>query len=375
MRLGFDAKRAFTNVTGLGNYSRYVIGILTRRYPEHDYLLYTPRTSGAPPPAAGPARMRVRTPPRPFTGGLAGAAWRTWALGLVAARDRLDVYHGLSQELPETIAGRGMRTVVTAHDLIYLRFPELYPALDRRLYAWKYGRSCARADHVVAVSHQTRRDVIDYFGVAESKVSVVYQSCDERFKHRVPPETVAAVRRRYGLPTEYLLSVGTIEQRKNALVILRALTQLERAPILLLVGRPTAYLRTLTDFARRRGLQERVRVLHSVGADDLPAVYQGANIFLYPSLFEGFGLPILEALWSDVPVITSTGSCFAEVGGPAAHYVPPDQPDALAEAIRAVLDDSDRRDRMITAGRAHATSFDDDRIAAALLDIYTGASP
>ncbi len=375
LTIGFDAKRAFANVTGLGGYSRFVFRTLRRRFPDHRYLLYTPRVSPSTDRRflGDGEREMIHTPPPAASSGVGAALWRTFALGRRAARDGVTLFHGLSQEIPRDLPGRGIRTVVTQHDLVYIRYPELFSALDRTLYRWKYRWSCERADCIVAVSEQTKRDVCDFYGIAPDRIRVVYQGCDPRFAERLGPERVAAVRRRHGLPEDYLLSVGTIERRKNALVLLRALATMPPAdrPVLALVGRRTRYAQVLEAFSRRHALRDWVRVLPAVPPDDLPALYQGATVFLYPSLFEGFGIPILEALHSGVPVVTSTGSCFAEAGGAAARYVSPDDPDAVADAIRTVLGDTALADDMVAEGRRHVGQFDDDALAEQLMSVYT----
>ena len=374
LTLGFDAKRAVANVTGLGNYSRSVLRSLGRRFPEHRYVLYAPRIRRDADMTFldGTPTVELASAPSGLTSGIGAALWRTFRLGRRAAGSGVSLFHGLSQELPRDLP-REIPAVVTQADVLYLRYPELFPTIDRAFYRWKYRWSCDRADRIVAISEQTKRDLQEFYGIEGERVRVVYPGCEPRFAVRLDAERIAAVRRRYGLPDEYLLSVGTIEERKNALVILQALATMPPAerPFVALVGRPTAYRRVLDDFARRHGLTARMRILHPVPPDDLPALYQGARLFIYPSRFEGFGLPILEGLRSGVPVVTSTGSCFAEAGGRAARYVSPDEPAAVAEAIRAVLGDRDLARAMIAEGHRHAATFDDDTLAERLMDVYT----
>jgi len=374
LTLGFDAKRAFANVTGLGNYSRFVLRSLGRRFPEHRYVLYAPRIrDGADRRFLdGIPTVELASAPVGLTSGLGAAVWRTFRLGRRAGRGGVTLFHGLSQELPRDLPHQ-IRAVVTQADVLYIRYPELFPTIDRAFYRWKYRWSCHRADRIVAISEQTKRDLVEFYGIESERVRVVYPGCEPQFAVRQTPEQIATVRRRYGLPNEYLLSVGTIEERKNALVILQALTTMRPAqrPFVALVGRPTAYRRVLEEFARRHALTAQMRILHPVPQDDLPALYQGARLFIYPSRFEGFGLPILEALRSGVPVVTSTGSCFAEAGGSAARYVAPDEPAAVADAILTVLGDADVARSMIAEGHRHAAAFDDDTLAERLMDVYT----
>ena len=374
LTIGFEAKRAFTNRTGLGSYARFVIRSLGRRFPQHRYLVYTPD----PRPAAGLAwldgigRAAVRTP----TGVArfaAGALWRTFGLGRRAARDGVRIFHGLSQELPRDLPPGGPVSVVTMHDMLAVRYPHYYPAIDRRVYLLKARWSTRRARIVVATSEQTGRDLSEFLGVEPEKIRVVYQGTEPRFAVRLSAAAIGDVRRRHGLPEDYVLSVGTIEPRKNALILLQALAALppDQRPFLVMVGRPTGYLRQLETLAHQAGLDRSWRVLTGVPPEDLPALYQGATLFLYPSRFEGFGIPVLEALRSGVAVVTSTGSCFAEVGGAAARYLDPDDPEALAEAMGSLLGDGAMRQRMVAEGFRQASRFDDDVLADALMNVYT----
>ena len=377
LTIGFEAKRAFTNRTGLGSYARFVIRTLGRRFPQHRYLIYTPD----PRPAAGLAfldgipRAAVQTPPAVVRLAAAGALWRTFGLGRRAARDGVRIFHGLSQEVPRDLPAGGPVAVVTMHDMIAARYPDYFPAIDRRVYLLKARWSTRMARIVVATSEQTGRDLSEFLGVPPEKIRVAYQGTDPRFGVRLSAEAIDQVRRRHGLPEHYLLSVGTIEPRKNALLLLQALAALPpgERPFLVLVGRPTRYLRHLETFAHEAGLQGSWRVLTGVPAEDLPALYQGAGLFLYPSRFEGFGIPVLEALRSGVAVVTSTGSCFAEVGGAAARYLSPDDPEALADTIRSLLADREARERMVEEGFRQASRFDDDVLADGLMNVYNEA--
>jgi glycosyltransferase involved in cell wall biosynthesis len=180
------------------------------------------------------------------------------------------------------------------------------------------------------------------------------------------------VRARLGLPREYLLSVGTLERRKNHRVLIEALALLDpsRTPPLVLVGRDGGEAAELSKRAEARGVTARVVMRHDVGGDDLPALYQGATLFLYPSLFEGFGMPIVEALSAGVPVITTAGGCFPEAGGPATRYVTSTDAVGLAGAIQDILADRELAARMREEGRRWALRFDATALAAPLVALY-----
>jgi glycosyltransferase involved in cell wall biosynthesis len=370
MNIGFDAKRVFHNATGLGNYARDVLRIVHARRPEHVYFAYTPRPGKLPFEVAG-ERLHVRGP-RGVLGRALPALWRTRGIVGDLRADGIRLFHGLSNELPLGIERSGVASAVTLHDLIFERFPELYPPIDRRIYAAKARSAAARAGVVIAISEQTKKDLVELYGVAEGRIRVVYQTCHEAFRTPVPEERLLAVRARHQLPETFLLAVGTIERRKNLLLVLQALKDLPGVP-LVAVGRPTPYAEELHAFARAHRLEGRFRLLSGVTTADLAAMYRLATISVYPSIFEGFGIPIVEALFSGTPVVTTRGGCFAEAGGPGSAYVDPRDAGELREVLAALLADPARRAAMREAGLRHAERFSDDGIAAALFEAYEAA--
>lgn len=369
MRIGFDAKRALHNTTGLGNYARDLLRMLHRHAPEHELYAYSPR----------PGRVAFDLGERfhlcfPATalGRAFPALWRQAGIARDLRRDGIRLFHGLTMELPLGIERSGVASVVTIHDLIFERFPELYSPIDRRIYSWKARGAVKRADLVLAVSEQTRLDLVERYGVPPGKVRVVYQGCREIFKSAPSPGVVEAARRRFELPERFVLNVGTVEPRKNLLAAVRAVEGIPGVS-LVAVGRPTAYAREVLDRVRARGLGDRVRLLSGVSMPELAALYRLAGALVYPSLFEGFGLPILEALFSGTPVVTSRGGCFGEVGGPGSAYVDPEDPGEIRAALEAVLSDPARREAMRRAGLAHAERFRDEVIVRDLLAAYQQA--
>jgi glycosyltransferase involved in cell wall biosynthesis len=361
VRIGFDAKRVFNNFTGLGNYSRFVIDGLTEFYPENEYFLYTPKITQHP-EIAKYRSLSIRQPEKNRIGSL----WRTFSIVDDIGKDKLDVYHGLSNELPMRKAP-GVKMVLTVHDLIFLRFPEYYGIVDVNIYKWKLKNACANADVIVAVSQQTASDLREFLHVDESKLRVVYQGCHPSFYKKVSTEDA---RKKYDLPGEYLLYVGTLEKRKNAAVILKALSRLKNNLPVVLVGKPTKYIAELEGIIKEHGLRKRVKFIHGAAFADLPAIYQGASLFIYPSVFEGFGIPIVEAIASEVPVITSNGSCFSEAGGPDCIYVNPSNPEELADAITMVLDNPGLRTTMVDGSKTYIRKFAPAVIAGELMKVY-----
>ena len=372
MNIAFDAKRITNNATGLGNYSRFVLEALTEYRPENRYLLYSP-SIGRPElyrELLEHRSVQLHTPHRALAF-LGGSLWRNYSIPRLVREAKVDLFHGLSNELPLGLyRAQRVGTVVTIHDLAFIRYPQYYKPIDRLLYRRKYGASARAADHVITVSEQTRRDVIDIFGVEEERVTTVYQGCSERFA-QIQPEEVAAARQALRLPQRYMLFVGSIEERKNLLLAVEALAQLQDKELhLVAVGRRTPYVQQVLDRARRLGVTSRLHLLHQVGVTYLPGIYGGAEVFVYPSRFEGFGIPIIEALNAGIPVIGATGSCLEEAGGPTSLYTDPDNADMLASLIDRVLIDISLRRLMIDEGRSYVERFTPKRIARDLSQVY-----
>jgi glycosyltransferase involved in cell wall biosynthesis len=366
MRIGFDAKRAFNNYSGLGNYSRYIISNVCRFYPENECFLYTPKIADAE-LFNEPAGTIIGKP-----GGFwkkSGSLWRTFRLTQRLNEDAIDLYHGLSNELPYGIQKSRAKSVITIHDLIFMEHPELYKSINRNIYEKKVRTGTRVASRVIAASEQTKQDIIRFLNVDESRIRVVYQGCHRQFYSRVSEETMQNTHQRFALPSEYLLYVGTIEERKNLLKIVQALHHGNIDFPLVVVGRKTAYFNQVKQFIERTGLSN-VYFLDQVQASDLPAIYQGSSGFIYPSSYEGFGIPVLEALNSGVPVITSRGGCLEETAGKGGLLIDPTDQEEMIHAIRQVLETSALRDRLIREGGAHALKFREEQTIPSLYNVY-----
>lgn len=373
MKIGFDAKRFFNNFTGLGNYSRFVIRALSDFAPQNQYILFTPKVRDHPELATLLRRSNIRTvmPPSAYRFLKAGSLWRTFGISKSTDAKELDVYHGLSQELPVNLPA-SVRKIVTVHDLIFLRYPKLYKSVDAAIYRAKVSAACRQADRILATSQQTKDDVILFLKTDPEKIDVVYQGCHPDFKNVFSNEEISSIKKRYKLPAEYILNVGTIEERKNVLLLVKALSLLpdDLKRHVLIIGRPTVYKKRIIEEAFRLGAEKWIIFLHNVSFADLPAIYQGAQVFVYPSLFEGFGIPVVEALESSLPVITSTGSCLIEAGGSGSIYIDPRDEQELADQLKKVLSDEALRARMVAMGRQHIEKFQPGVIAKQVVDVY-----
>ncbi|MCI6279074.1 MAG: glycosyltransferase family 4 protein [Bacteroidales bacterium] len=367
--VGFDAKRLTRNRTGLGNYSRFVAESLAVYAPEIQQV-HSSSSIGEP-----GLYERLKAYPSfhllmPKVKGLpfGDYVWRNFTSRDALLRRDIRLFHGLSNELPKSIRDWGIPGVVTMHDLIYEIFPRYYTPIDASLYHEKYLRSCGDADCIVAVSECTKRDLMRIYGLPEDKIRVIYQGCNPVFGREIPEGALERVRVKYRLPKQFILSVGTIEERKNALRLVEALSLVQNKRIdLVLVGRETKYTAKVLRRASELKVSDRVRVLSSVPFGDLPAFYRLADTFAFPSLYEGFGIPVLEALNSGVPVVAATGSCLEEAGGPASLYANPYDPSDLAGKLDAV---PDKRQRMIEAGKSWATRFLPEKLGTEMADLY-----
>lgn len=372
MNIAFDAKRITNNATGLGNYSRYIVGALAEYYPENNYLLCSPNQGN---PNLYEALLRNRSvslhTPDQRLGKIIGSWWRNYGIKSTLLREEIDIYHGLSNELPIGLyREKRIGTVVTIHDLAFIRYPHLYKSIDRHLYRSKYRASARAADHVVAVSEFTRRDIIEYFGVEPERISVIYQGCSSRFA-QLKPEEIAFARGHYQLPERYILFVGSIEERKNLKLAVEALSLLPDKRIhLVAIGKRTPYCDIVMAQARKSGVTSRIRMMHAIPTEHLPGIYGGAEVFVYPSRFEGFGIPIIEALSTGTPVIGATGSCLEEAGGPTSLYTNPNDPEMLASMLNNVLSDRTLSVRMSQEGKIYVQRFNAKQIVRELRAVY-----
>jgi glycosyltransferase involved in cell wall biosynthesis len=367
MKIGFDAKRAYLNRSGLGNYSRTLISQLCLRFPENEYFLFHP--GGEAVALNFPPAKSITVNPSSFLNRKFSSYWRSVSQGSDIAKQGIDLFHGLSNELPLDIRKSGAVSVVTVHDLIFLRYPGLYKFTDRLIYKSKFYQSCKRADAVVAISEQTKTDIIEFLGIEPAKVHVVYQGCNPLFYNSADEKTCELIRKKYGLPENYILYVGTIEERKNLLQLVKAKHIYGIGNPLVVVGGHTPYMNRVQEYIGQNKMTD-VMFLRNIQQEELPVFYQMADLFVYPSSFEGFGIPILEALNSGTPVVTGKGGCLEETGGENSLYVNPLDPEEIADAIKRILSDANLRERMTAAGKQHALNFREERTAGEMMKLY-----
>jgi glycosyltransferase involved in cell wall biosynthesis len=380
MKIAFDAKRAYQNSTGLGHYSRTLISSLATFHSEHEYYLCAPKLTN---------RFNAETfsnvhniVPQGFLSNKLKSVWRSNWVKKDLLANKIELYHGLSHEIPVGISKTKIKSVVTIHDLIFERYPDQYNWLDVQIYRKKFTYACEHANRIIAISKQTKDDIIEFYKIPESKIDICYQSCNPAFAQTVSEDEKQRIKKQYNLPDKFFLYVGSIIVRKNLLTIVKALASLKdklNIP-LVVIGEGGKYKQQVVDYIDQQNLQLQVIFLSDnpmnqslqsyKTAIDFPAIYQQAVCMIYPSVFEGFGIPVLEALWSRLPAITSNISCMPETGGDAAYYVDPYSVTEIAKAMFDVATNEQLRNDMKEKGWKHAHNFTPQKCADDVMQVY-----
>lgn len=364
MKIGFDAKRAFLNTSGLGNYSRTTLNALGKYYPGNNYSLFTPELKVA--MLENQDQFEIIAPSKSDSK-LKKAYWRSFQLSCQLKDYKIDVFHGLSNELPRGIHKTNIPSVVTIHDLIFIRYPKFYKPFDRTIYFNKVKYACSAATKVLAISEQTKQDIIDFIGTPADKIEVIHQAISPLFYNAA---NTLKVKEKYNLPDRFILSVGTIEERKNQLSIIKAVLEQELDIPIVFVGNPTAYCNDIHKYIAEKNIKSRIIFLKNIPENDLAAIYQLASLSVYISVFEGFGLPVIESMACSCPVITSNVSCLPETAGNAAVLCNPKDITALGKNIKRILNDTNFREELILKGNKRAQEFKPEKYVEKLISLY-----
>lgn len=360
MKIAYDAKRFFHNASGLGNYSRDLVRILARFYPENQYILLNKNKSEK-------GKQILDSSNVSFIETSKGKMSRQLKMGKDAQNLDADIFHGLSGELPLKWNPKPIKKVVTIHDLIFVRFPQYYTWFDRKIHFWKFRKAANSADKIIAISEQTKRDIIQFLKVDENKIHVVYQGCHASFKEKQAQEILTQIKEKFNLPERFILNVGTIEPRKNLLNVVKSLKD-SKIPLVVVGAKKPKYFK-LIEKEIKNGKVE-VQFLSGVSMEELAGIYKLAEIFIYPSFFEGFGIPVIEALFSETVVITSNTSCLPEAGGPDSVYVNPENVDDIKSKINFLWDNESERKRRAEKGLQFVQKFNDEMIAEEMMKVY-----
>lgn len=361
MKIAFDGKRFFHNASGLGNYSRDLVRILSKFFPDHQYLILHKNKSDR-------GNEILDQPNVSYVKTSAAKLARQLKNGIKAQQAGADIYHGLSGELPLKWNSKPIKKIVTIHDLIFLRYPRYYSWFDRKVHFWKFKKAASAADQIIAISRQTKDDIIKYLKVDQDKITVVYQGCHDAFKQKISTETKFDIKQKYQLPGRFILNVGTIEPRKNLFSVVRAVE--ETAIPVIVIGKKTSYYKKIKGHILKNKMQDQIHFLEGVNVNELACIYQLADFLVYPSHFEGFGIPIIEALFSGIPVITSNVSSLPEAGGEGALYINPANVQDLRAKILFLWNNPAERERLSLLGRKHIDQFNDENVAQELMSVY-----
>jgi glycosyltransferase involved in cell wall biosynthesis len=368
LRIAIDARKL--RDYGIGTYVRNLLRHLSRIDTETEYVLLCRPGDFGLVADLGENFRPVSEPARTYS------VSEQLRVPLDLRRLRADLFHAPHYVLPPLTP---CRSVVTIHDCIHLRFPQYLP--NKLGYA--YARSSLwiathRASRIMTVSEASKRDILRYFRIPESKISVIYNAIDERFGMMPPEEEIARVRERYQLNDPFVLYAGNIKPHKNLERLIEAFQMVRRGPLehvkLLIIGDEISKYATLRRAVHKHKLHQHVRFFGFVPDRTLAVLYRLAAVFVFPSLYEGFGLPPLEAMASGTPVITSNVSSLPEVVGDAAVLVDPYEPEAIADAMRRVLTDPALRASLVAKGLARAQAFSWERSVRRVREIYEEAA-
>ncbi|MCU7613668.1 glycosyltransferase family 4 protein [Chryseobacterium sp. GMJ5] len=361
MKIAFDAKRFFHNASGLGNYSRDLVRILVEYFPENEYILLNKNKSER-------GNSILENSQVYFIETSKGKFSRQFTMGKDAQRENVDIFHGLSGELPLKWSTGSIKKVVTIHDLIFLRFPQYYSFFDRKIHFWKFKKAAQTADKIIAISEQTKKDITHYLKIPENKIEVIYQGCHHAFKEEQTADFIQKTKEKFNLPDRFILNVGTVEERKNLLNIVKAIDKTEIP--LVVVGRKTKYFAKIEQYIRNNKLEKQIHFLEGVSMDELAVIYKLADIFVYPSFFEGFGIPVIEALFSKTVAVTSNTSCLPEAGGKDSVYIDPQNHLDIRSKIKYLWENEAERKRRAEKGFSFVQKFNDEPIAQQLMNFY-----
>ena len=360
MKIAFDAKRAFHNKTGLGNYSRSVINTISNTLKSDQIYLFTPSVNNN---FKIPNHNTNIVTPSIISNKI---YWRFKGINRQLEKLNIDIYHGLSNEIPH---GINTKSIVTIHDLLFLKYPNYYNFIDRKIYYLKSKFACKKASHIIATSKQTKEDIIRFFKIKESKIHVIYQSCDDEFIYPSNHEIKDKILKKQ-TNKPYILYVGRIEERKNLLFLLKAMNKTQKEVHLICVGNKTKYYKKIHQYISINKLQNRITFMNVNNTKTLSFLYRKSRGLVFPSLDEGFGIPIIEGMYSKIPVVTSNKAIFKEIGGESSYYFQENNIDSLVQKISEIWIDSSERKKRIQLNLKYVQKFSSQQQVEKIIDIY-----
>lgn len=358
MRIAFDAKRALNNRTGLGNYSRNLIQGLLKYYPDNNYILFSPSADETLAEKME-GHFKLILPEKNMYKTLKGI-WRSYGVSENIAAQRTDIYHGLSGEIPFGIDKRTTKTVVTIHDLLFMQYREHYMFLDRKVYELKTRYAIKHADAIVAISNETRQALVEILDADESKISVISPII----------KTPLRSGKSFG-DTPYILHVASLTKRKNQQNLIEAFATISnRVKHNLMIVGNGPLLNDLNQQIEKHQLQYRVEILTNVSDDELQQLYVRSSAFIYPSVAEGYGMPIAEALSAGIPSAAGNSAAMKEAGGGGAIYFNPLSLSEICEAMIRICNDEALRKKLTEEGQKHVAEISDQKLTDKLMALY-----
>lgn len=364
MKIGLDSKRIFKNGTGLGVYGRNLVHGLQQVDTQNEYFLFTPQSESSYFDTKQlPNNFKIISPKS-----ISSYYWRSFGINQQIDQEQIDIYHGLSNELPVFINKTKAKSIVDIHDLCFVHYKQDYSKIDQQIFWHKAKRAAQFSDKIIATAETTKKDILKHLKIKEDKIEVVYQCCDASFYKKLDTKVLKIVSSKFNLPQNFVLSVGTIQGRKNqkAIVEALALTPKSLRLPLVLVGNGKKYLDELIALAAVKEVD--LKILNKVSFEDLPAIYQLANLFVFPSFIEGFGIPVLEAMASKTPVITSKNTSMAEIIINEDNLINPKNIAELSEKITYFL--ANNQAEQVAQNYLRALAFSQEKFASDVLKIY-----
>ncbi|MEO0117361.1 MAG: glycosyltransferase family 1 protein [candidate division WOR-3 bacterium] len=365
MRIGIDVSRLREEKRGVGHYLFNLLENISRLDKEDEFYLYSPRPIKFYPAQGGNWHYRFGHLPLP------GSFWFQTEGKRFIQKDKIDVFFGSCDILPLGLS-KEVKKVLVVHDLIFVLYPETMANYNRFVHKLFFAKSIRASDAIIAVSQATKMDIVRHFQVESKKIFVIHEGVKEIF-FSPEKEKILNLRHRYGLLKPYILNVGTLEPKKNHIILLKAFKKLKVDWDLVIIGKKGWKSESFFSTLKELKLSERVKILGYLPAEDLPLFYAGAEIFVFPSLYEGFGLPVLEAMACGTPVICSNVSSLPEIGGDAVLYFNPHSVEELVSQIERLIGDSELREKLKERGIERAKKFSWQKTAEETIKVLKGA--
>lgn len=365
MNIGFDAKRLYANPTGLGTYSRTLFNRLTEFYPDENYKLFVHKKYFD----TTPFKYAYFTQNTIISEHYSDKIWRQKVIAEDITANHIQIFHGLSNELPTL--KNDVKKVVTIHDVIFKKLPKTFSIFDRNIYKYKTQKALENADAVIAVSQQTKEDILEYFKVEESKIHLIYPTWNKEYEHDCTYALKEEFIEKFGLPRDFVLYVGSISKRKNFLTLLKAMALPENQDKnLVVVSKGGDEYHDAQSYIFEKKMENRIFFLNNILWYELPIIYHISQGLIYPSLYEGFGLPILEALVCGKPAITSNISSMPEVGGDACIFIDPKNVEELSNAINFIYYNLELADEIRFKAATQVQKFQPEKITGQIYQLY-----